>query len=319
MLGIQPGVGESALKRAFRKCALRVHPDRHPEEREAAEAEFKEVNEAYALIASSGAESSIQAAAADGGLTAATDAEGLAGTPRLCLISASEGWGLEELVEAIVGRISTPNRQGGDETPKDVERECDKQRSHSSTHGRGQDGVGGERGVGGLQAGRVLGADGSAGGGSAGSAVVQDGDLVRDGGRALTTATACGEAGGAIVVETAKVRGLGMTMVVVVRAGVLQTNDWFAVGAASGKIRRISLLQAGGGRHEETVDEVGAGRAARLSVSWRATKDHGNHFEVGAVPTRAQYAPAAGQTRRAARLSAAFWLDVLAPPRAARR
>ena len=52
ILGVQPGVSEDKLKAAFREQALRHHPDRNPDDPEAAEKAFKAVNEAYARISS---------------------------------------------------------------------------------------------------------------------------------------------------------------------------------------------------------------------------------------------------------------------------
>ena len=48
-LGVNRGVDEKALKSAYRKLAMKYHPDRNPDD-DAAEAKFKEVNEAYDVL-----------------------------------------------------------------------------------------------------------------------------------------------------------------------------------------------------------------------------------------------------------------------------
>ncbi len=49
VLGVQRNADEAALKSAFRKKAMQFHPDRNPDNKEA-EAQFKEVNEAYQVL-----------------------------------------------------------------------------------------------------------------------------------------------------------------------------------------------------------------------------------------------------------------------------
>lgn len=49
LLGVERSADEAALKSAFRKAAMKWHPDRNPGDA-AAEAKFKEINEAYAVL-----------------------------------------------------------------------------------------------------------------------------------------------------------------------------------------------------------------------------------------------------------------------------
>lgn len=49
LLGVDRGVDEKALKSAFRKLAMKHHPDRNPDD-STAEKKFKEINEAYEVL-----------------------------------------------------------------------------------------------------------------------------------------------------------------------------------------------------------------------------------------------------------------------------
>ncbi|MGB1088334.1 MAG: DnaJ domain-containing protein, partial [Alphaproteobacteria bacterium] len=49
VLGVDKGADEKALKSAYRKQAMKFHPDRNPDDADA-EARFKEVNEAYDVL-----------------------------------------------------------------------------------------------------------------------------------------------------------------------------------------------------------------------------------------------------------------------------
>ncbi|MFR3071645.1 MAG: molecular chaperone DnaJ [Paeniclostridium sp.] len=49
VLGVDKGADAQALKKAYRKLAMKYHPDRNPDDKEA-EAKFKEINEAYEVL-----------------------------------------------------------------------------------------------------------------------------------------------------------------------------------------------------------------------------------------------------------------------------
>jgi molecular chaperone DnaJ len=51
VLGIDRQASEQAIKSAYRKLALQYHPDRNPDDKEAAEEKFKEITEAYSVLA----------------------------------------------------------------------------------------------------------------------------------------------------------------------------------------------------------------------------------------------------------------------------
>ncbi len=52
VLGIQKGATDDEIKKAFRKQAMKYHPDQNPDDKEAEE-KFKEVNEAYEVLSDS--------------------------------------------------------------------------------------------------------------------------------------------------------------------------------------------------------------------------------------------------------------------------
>ncbi|MBU5453902.1 molecular chaperone DnaJ [Caproiciproducens sp. MSJ-32] len=49
ILGLEKGASDDEIKRAFRKLAVKYHPDKNPGDKEA-EAKFKEINEAYQVL-----------------------------------------------------------------------------------------------------------------------------------------------------------------------------------------------------------------------------------------------------------------------------
>ncbi|MBP9920337.1 MAG: DnaJ domain-containing protein, partial [Proteiniclasticum sp.] len=49
VLGLQKGADEKQIKSAFRKLAIKYHPDKNPGDKEAEE-NFKEINEAYQIL-----------------------------------------------------------------------------------------------------------------------------------------------------------------------------------------------------------------------------------------------------------------------------
>lgn len=53
ILGVSKGASADEIKKAYRKQALEWHPDRHKDEKEAAEKRFKEINEAYQILSDS--------------------------------------------------------------------------------------------------------------------------------------------------------------------------------------------------------------------------------------------------------------------------
>ena len=50
VLGVSKTATDEELKKAYRKLAKQYHPDANPNDRENAEAKFKEVNEAYEVL-----------------------------------------------------------------------------------------------------------------------------------------------------------------------------------------------------------------------------------------------------------------------------
>lgn len=53
ILGVSKDASDDEIKRAFRKLAKKYHPDANPDNKQEAEAKFKEVNEAYSVLSDS--------------------------------------------------------------------------------------------------------------------------------------------------------------------------------------------------------------------------------------------------------------------------
>jgi DnaJ family protein B protein 4 len=50
ILGVGADFTDEELKKAYKKKALKHHPDKNPDDREAAEQKFKEISEAYQVL-----------------------------------------------------------------------------------------------------------------------------------------------------------------------------------------------------------------------------------------------------------------------------
>ncbi|KFO38371.1 DnaJ like protein subfamily B member 8 [Fukomys damarensis] len=50
VLGVQAGASADDIKKAYRKLALRWHPDKNPDRKEEAEKKFKQVSQAYEVL-----------------------------------------------------------------------------------------------------------------------------------------------------------------------------------------------------------------------------------------------------------------------------
>ncbi|KAJ2371442.1 hypothetical protein H4S02_009555, partial [Coemansia sp. RSA 2611] len=50
ILGVSKTASEDELKKAYRKLALKWHPDRHADDKQDAEVKFKNISEAYEVL-----------------------------------------------------------------------------------------------------------------------------------------------------------------------------------------------------------------------------------------------------------------------------
>ena len=50
VLGVEKNATDEEIKKAYRKMAKKYHPDANPDNKQEAEAKFKEVNEAYETL-----------------------------------------------------------------------------------------------------------------------------------------------------------------------------------------------------------------------------------------------------------------------------
>ncbi len=101
VLGVQKNASEDELKKAFRRLAMKYHPDRNPDDAEA-EAKFKEAKEAYEVLT-------------DQNKRSAYDQFGHAGVDQVGMGSGRGSAGFGDIFEDLFGNIFGENggRRGG--------------------------------------------------------------------------------------------------------------------------------------------------------------------------------------------------------------
>jgi len=100
VLGVEKGVSDADLKKAYRRLAMKHHPDRNPDDEEA-EAKFKEAKEAYEILA-------------DAQKRAAYDQYGHAGVDNSAGMGGGGGpGGFGDIFGDVFGDIFGGGRQGG--------------------------------------------------------------------------------------------------------------------------------------------------------------------------------------------------------------
>ena len=50
VLGVSKEASEDEIRRAYKKLAIKWHPDKHVDDKKEAEEKFKEINEAYSVL-----------------------------------------------------------------------------------------------------------------------------------------------------------------------------------------------------------------------------------------------------------------------------
>ena len=50
ILGVDKNADETTIKKAYRKMAVKYHPDKNPDNKEECEAKFKKISEAYQAL-----------------------------------------------------------------------------------------------------------------------------------------------------------------------------------------------------------------------------------------------------------------------------
>jgi molecular chaperone DnaJ len=101
VLGVERGASKDEIKKAFRKLAMKCHPDRNPGDREA-ERRFKELNEAYEVL-----QDEQKRSAYDRFGHAAFEQGGAAGAGGFA------GAGFADIFEEMFGEFMTGGRRGG--------------------------------------------------------------------------------------------------------------------------------------------------------------------------------------------------------------